>query len=214
MTNPQETEDIKGMRTYLVCENPPHYLTPVNDSDVPEIVRVLNINKDVYFGTASFQFPFLESHALERLKMVNRYRESLKFNSHFAVRASPTGPFIGWSSFYFPKDGTEVHPETGRPLKIAELGYWISPEHTGKGYATRSVRFILDELVFKEFGCDIGRAEIFSENEASRKTLLKAGLECELEGKVLFIPKFNKDKVLSCFAKHIDNSTLSVRWQA
>ncbi|KAF9325277.1 hypothetical protein BG006_011227 [Podila minutissima] len=54
MTTPQETENIKGMRTYLVCENPPHYLTPVNDSDVPENVRVLNINKDVYYGTATF----------------------------------------------------------------------------------------------------------------------------------------------------------------
>ncbi|KAG0078982.1 hypothetical protein BGZ92_001247 [Podila epicladia] len=194
MTSPQETEDIKGMRTYLVSENPRHYLTPVNDSDVPEIVRVLNINKDVYYGTATFQFPFLESHALKRLEMVNRYRESLKFNSHFAVRTSPTGPLIGWSSFNFPKDSTEVHPDTGRPLKIAELGYWISPEYTGKGFASRSVHFILNELVFKEFGCDICRAEIFSENEASRKTLLKAGLECELEGKVLFIPKFNQDK--------------------
>ncbi|KAG0352249.1 hypothetical protein BG005_008292 [Podila minutissima] len=196
MTTPQETEDIKGMRTYLVCENPPHYLTPANDSDVSEIVRVLSINKDVYYGTATFQFPFLESHALKRLEMVNRYRESLKFNSHFAVH------------------GTKVHPDTSRSLKIAELGYWISPEHTGKGFASRSVQFILNELVFKEFGCDICKAEIFSENEASRKTLLKAGLECEFEGKVLFIPKFNQNKVLSCFAKHRDDSTLSVRWQA
>lgn len=103
MTTPQETEDIKGMRTYLVCENPPHYLTPANDSDVSEIVRVLSINKDVYYGTATFQFPFLESHALKRLEMVNRYRESLKFNSHFAVRTSPTGPLIGWSSSTFQK---------------------------------------------------------------------------------------------------------------
>lgn len=213
MTVPEKTEGIKCMRTYLVCENPPHYLTPVDDFDIPEMVRVLNINEDIFIGTSTFDYPYPESLALERLATVNKSRKALQLNSHFAVRTSPSGPLIGWASFFFTKDGTEVHPKTGRPLKIAVLGYWISPEHTGKGYATRSTQFMLDELMFKEYDCDIGRAEIFSENEASRKALLRAGMECELEGKVLFIEKFNQDKAMSCFAKHRDDSTKSVKWQ-
>jgi len=60
----------------------------------------------------------------------------------------------------------------------AEIGYYIAPDHWGKGYATQAIKDIC-AYVFKN--TDIVRlyAEPFARNKASCRVLEKAGFACE-----------------------------------
>ncbi|KAG0078882.1 hypothetical protein BGZ92_001284 [Podila epicladia] len=208
MTNTQDMQDtqaIKAMGPYLVKENPPHYLSAVEMSDVPEFTRIANINKDIYNGSATFQFPFLEAHAQSRIKKSIANRTATGVNLLWAVRASPTGPMIGWVHAYF-RDANEleVHPKTGAPLKIAEIGYGVSPECTGKGYGGRSARFVVQEILFKEMGCDIVRGESYVENIGSRRILETSGMKCEVEENTVFIPKLQQDRLTCWYSGYKD----------
>lgn len=62
--------------------------------------------------------------------------------------------------------------------KSAELGYWLSEEHWGKGIMSKAVRQMCREA-FAAF--DIVRiyAEPFAHNAGSRRVLEKAGFTCE-----------------------------------
>ncbi|KAF9942303.1 hypothetical protein BGZ75_005894 [Mortierella antarctica] len=200
-----------AMGPYLLCEDPPHYLSAVGFEDIPEMVRVLNLDKNIYNGTASFQYPYLESHAHARVSRAVGYTTTLGYNTHWAMRTSPDGPLMGWIHAYLRPEEDEVHPETGRVLKIGEIGYWVSPEYVGKGYASRSARFVVSEIMQKEFHCDIVRAEAYVDNVGSRKVLESAGMECEVEAKTVFIPKLQEERVICCYAVHTDNSTKRAR---
>ncbi|KAG0276540.1 hypothetical protein BGZ95_007404 [Linnemannia exigua] len=195
---------------YVLSTDPPHYITPVELSDTSEVVRVLNINKDVYYGTGSFEYPHLESHARPRIEARIKGNNETGYTTCWAMRTSPEGPLVGWIHAHFMPPGTATHPETERDLKIGVIGYWVSPEHVCRGYGSRSARFIVHEILFKERGCDIVRAVAYKDNIASRKVLEAAGMRCEVEEKVTFVPKLNKEMVDYCYAAHRDDSTLSV----
>ncbi|KAK5798795.1 acyl-CoA N-acyltransferase [Linnemannia elongata] len=195
---------------YLLCNDPPHYITPVELSDIPEVVRVLNINKDVYYGTGSFEYPHLESHARARIEARITGNNETGYTACWAMRTSPEGPLMGWIHAHFLPPGSATHPETGRDLKIGVIGYWVSPEHVRRGYGSRSAKFIVHEILFKERGCDIVRAVAYRDNIASRRVLEAAGMRCEVEEKVVFSNKLGKEMVDSCYAVHRDSSTLSV----
>ncbi|KAF9274412.1 hypothetical protein BGZ68_000697 [Mortierella alpina] len=201
----------KAMGPYLVCENPPHYLSAVGFEDIPEILRVANLDKNIYYGTASWQYPFLEEHAHVRVSRAVGYTTTKGYNTHWAMRTSPEGPLVGWIHAYLRPEGEEAHPETGRVLKIAEIGYWVSPEYVGQGYASRSARFVVQEIMLKEFNCDIVRAEAYAYNIGSRKAMEYAGMECEVEAKTIFSPKLQEEKVVCFYAVHKDDSTKNVR---
>ncbi|KAF9900504.1 hypothetical protein EC991_007224 [Linnemannia zychae] len=195
---------------YLLSTDPPHYITPVELSDIPEVVRVLNINKDVYYGTGSFEYPHLECHARTRIETRIRSNNETGYTNTWAMRTAPDGPLIGWIHAHFMPPGTATHPETGRDLKIGVIGYWVSPEHICRGYGSRSARFIVHETLFKERDCDIVRAVAYKDNTASRRVLEGAGMRCEVEEKVTFVPKLKKEMIDYCYAAHRDDSTLSV----
>ncbi|KAF9107768.1 hypothetical protein BGX27_008615 [Mortierella sp. AM989] len=204
-------ENATAMGPYLVSENPPHYLSAVELSDIPEMIRVININKDIYNGTASFEYPYTEAHAQARISRAIGYTTDLGYNTHWAMRTSQEGPLMGWVHVYFNPNTDELHPETGKPLKIAEIGYWVSPEYVGKGYAARSARFVTHEIMFKEFGCDIVRAEAYVDNKASRMIMERSGMICEIEATTAFIPKLQEERVVCCYAVHRNESTRSVK---
>lgn len=196
--------------SYLLSKDPPHYITPVELSDIPEVVRVLNINKDVYYGTGSFEYPHLESHARTRIETRIRGNNETGYTTCWAMRTSPEGALVGWIHAHFLPPGTATHPETGKDLRIGVIGYWVSPEHVCRGYGSRSARFIVHEILFKERGCDIVRAVAYRDNIPSRRVLMAAGMRCEVEEKVTFSKKLGKEMVDSCYAVHRDDSTLSV----
>ncbi|KAF8952995.1 hypothetical protein BGZ52_002586 [Haplosporangium bisporale] len=209
MTQPQDNTEItnvKAMGPYLVSENPPHYLSAVGLADIPEMVRILNIDKEIYNGTASFQYPYLESHARARIERAIGYHTSRGVNTHWAMRTSPQGPIMGWIHAYFHETvGHEVSPRTNAPLKVADIGYWVSPEYVGKGYAARSARYVVQEILFKEFDCDVAKGEAYAVNTASRKILQSSGMKCEFESRMSFIPKFQQEREICGYVAYRDS---------
>ncbi|KAF9435832.1 hypothetical protein BGZ76_005407 [Entomortierella beljakovae] len=232
------------------------YMSAVEFTDVPEMVRILNINQDVYNGSALFQYPYLESHANDRIQRAHDTILTSGINTHWALRlrpaasasvsstttttttqtndASETGatsswPLIGWAHLHFehysddhdhnesttatattnekPFHKRPVHPITGKPLRVAEIGYWLSPEHTGRGYAAKMGKYLVDEIAFKDMGCDIVRAVSYVENMGSRKVAERAGMILELESKSIWIPKLGVERDVCCYAAHKDKAT-------
>ncbi|GJJ68491.1 hypothetical protein EMPS_00837 [Entomortierella parvispora] len=196
-----QTPAPTAMGPYMVSSDPPHYLSTVKMSDIPEMVRVLNLSKDIYDGTASFQYPYLESHAEVRVRRALGYHEK-GFNTHWAMRTSPDGPLIGWIHAYFEPDVKDLHPETGKPVKLADIGYWVSPEYTRQGYSSRSAWFVVHEILFKEFKVDVVRGSAYIENMASRKILESSGMSCEVEQRADFIPKLQQHRQVCEYSIH------------
>ncbi|KAF9896237.1 hypothetical protein BX616_007848 [Lobosporangium transversale] len=207
-------ESALCMGPYTIAKDPPLYLSAVEFSDMPEMVRILNLNRDVYNGSALFQYPYLESHARERIQLAYDHIAATGINTHWAMRLSPSGPLIGWAHLHFEhyddKHPQPVHPTTGKPLKVADIGYWLSPEHTGKGYAAKVGKFLVQEIAQKEMDCDIVRAVSYVENLPSRKVAEKAGMTIELEKKSILIPKLGVFRDVCCYASHRDEATRGI----
>jgi RimJ/RimL family protein N-acetyltransferase len=208
-------ESTKCMGPYTVsAQDPSLYLSAVEFTDIPEMVRILNINKDVYNGSAIFQYPYLESHAQDRIQKAHDTAAAIGINTHWAMRATPEGPLIGWAHLHFDhydeNHPQPVHPVTGKPLTSADIGYWLSPEHTGKGLAARVGRFLVDQIALKEMECDIVRAVSYTGNWASRKVAERAGMELELEKLSILVPKLGDWKDICTYAVHKDPATKGI----
>ncbi|MEM1301828.1 MAG: GNAT family N-acetyltransferase [Pseudomonadota bacterium] len=65
-----------------------------------------------------------------------------------------------------------------------QLGYWLTPDASGQGFATEAAERVLD-FAFEEAGLDLIRAGYFEGNAASRNTLVKLGFEDEGPGNML-----------------------------
>lgn len=188
--------------------NSPLFISAVTSADLPEIIRVLNINNDIFYNTGSFQYPYLESHAVTRLDNVHKWRLEFGYNNRWAMRTSPDGPLVGWIHCFPVSDIPFIHPlEPHRHVKIMELGYWVSPEFRNKGFGSRSARFVVEEIGFKVLKGDIARARAYVENIGSRKVLEAAGMRCELASKREFVQKLQKEMDLCYYAVHRDPST-------
>lgn len=93
---------------------------------------------------------------------------------------------------------------------VADIGYWLSPEHTGKGLAARVGRFLVEEIAIKDMGCDIVRAVSYVENWPSRKVAERSGMELELASKSILIPKLGVMRDICTYAVHKDPATKSI----
>ena len=56
----------------------------------------------------------------------------------------------------------------------AEIGYWVGKKHIGKGYAAQAIK-LLSGYAFEKQGADLVFAHVFVGNEASKRSLEKAG---------------------------------------
>ncbi|KAG0297995.1 hypothetical protein BGZ96_003642 [Linnemannia gamsii] len=202
------------MGPYTVSTDPSLYLTAVDASDIPEMVRALNLSQHVYNGSAFFQYPYLESHAQEQIQKANDAIAATGINTHWAMRTTPQGPLIGWAHLHFDhydeKHPQPVHPVTGVPLAIGDIGYWLSSEYTGQGHAARMGRFLVEEIALKDMGCDIVRAVAYVENRASRQVAERAGMELEFASRPIWIPKLGRLKDVCTYAVHKDPVTKSI----
>ncbi|KAI1287530.1 hypothetical protein EDD11_010336 [Mortierella claussenii] len=195
----------------------PLYLSAVEFSDIPEMVRLLNLNQDVYHGSALFQYPYLESHAQERIQKAHNHILQTGVNTHFALRLSndPDAQLIGWAHLHFEhyseKHPQPVHPLTGKPLKVAEIGYWLSAEQTGHGYAARMAHCLVHQIAMQDMGCDIVRAVSYVENWGSRKVAERAGMTLETESRMIWIPKLKEERAVCCYAIHQDEATRDIK---
>lgn len=83
----------------------------------------------------------------------------------WAAIAKRSGEFLGWFEF---------RPRDGAPGEV-ELGYRLSREHWGKGYATEGARALIRKG-FTELGVQRVVATTMTVNTGSRHVMEKAGL--------------------------------------
>lgn len=95
----------------------------------------------------------------------------------WAIRSVADGEFLGAIGI------NNIHPVHKR----CELGYWLLPEHWGKGIVNEALGRVLDHA-FHILGLHRVVAEVEPENAASARVLLKHGFrhegtqrECELK---------------------------------
>ncbi|KAG0261926.1 hypothetical protein DFQ27_002698 [Actinomortierella ambigua] len=131
------------------------------------MVRVLNINQEVYNGTAAWEYPYKGEHARFRITRALAYHSDKGINTHWAMREHVDGPLIGLIAVYEPPE------EQG----TVYLSYWISPEHSGKGHTSRAAAFVKDEIAIKGMGAKVFIASAFTWNMASRRILEKLRME-------------------------------------
>lgn len=77
-----------------------------------------------------------------------------------------------------PIGASGLFPQDDIFSKNAELGYWLSEQHWGKGYATDAIRWMVD-YGFKTFPINRIFARPFGTNIASQRVLEKSGFTLE-----------------------------------
>ncbi|KAF9435068.1 hypothetical protein BGZ76_006946 [Entomortierella beljakovae] len=188
------------------------YLTPVWETDVQELYRILNINKDVADGLYSpnMVFPFPMTNAVSFVERHKNNRLNNEDITSWAIRQSVDGPIIGIVGLdemehgdlglcYKEQSGGDIQKEQ-ELMSCCSIGYWISPEYEGKGIMTRVVMYAADHLAPKELGYERVHAEAWEENKASAKVMQKAGMR-PARGIPVFVPKFKSMKNIIHYIK-------------
>ncbi|KAG0299212.1 hypothetical protein BGZ98_010254 [Dissophora globulifera] len=177
-------------------------MTPVWRTDAPELFRILNIDKRISEGlySSNMTFPFPEAGAVSFTERHERQRIERGVVNSWAIRGSATGQIIGIFALGPFDHGEDIEPcrsEAGeKMLRCGDLGYWISPEHEGKGIMTRVVVFALTKMARQEFGYDRVHSEAWVENAGSRRVMERAGMRPTV-GVPCFVPKFNATKEIA-----------------
>ncbi|KAF9951093.1 hypothetical protein BGZ72_007314 [Mortierella alpina] len=209
----ETTGTIKGMEPHQVADS--IWLTPIWTSDAAEIFRVLNIDSSIANGlyAKSVVFPFPEDGAKSFAERHQQKRLKNGVCTTWAIRTRSNGPMVGLIALdpfdhgdlglcYRDKRGdvdAEVTHEAststtdGDLLKCGGFGYWISPEHAGKGIMTQVVTFALTRLARQEFNYDRVHGEAWTDNAASCRVMERAGMR-RVPGLPCFVPKFNATK--------------------
>lgn len=107
----------------------------------------------------------IRSRFEQRLGYWDRYAD---FWLCLIVRERDTGAAVGLTGFF---------PDW-RPYQQGEVGFIISPEHQGKGYAVESLRAVLD-FAFEQCGFHRLQANVLEGNDGSRRVLEKCGFRLE-----------------------------------
>ncbi|PXV66759.1 RimJ/RimL family protein N-acetyltransferase [Dysgonomonas alginatilytica] len=155
------------------------------DSDLDSLVKHANNYNIAKYLTDQFPHPY-------NIEDAKNYLSLIRDNNPTNVFAIEVDEEAAGSIGIFPQ--TDIH------CKNAELGYWLSEEHWGKGIMPEAIKQIVD-YGFKTF--DITRifARPFSTNRQSQRVLEKAGFK--LEGKF--------EKVLFKNGEYLDEFIFAIR---
>ena len=119
------------------------------------------------WGVHLLPHPYRRRHAVEFVR-----RKRAEFRQHenlaLAITTRDSGVLIGMIEL----------AARSIPERRYELGYWISPEHRGKGYASEAARTMC-RVGFEILGLHRIEAGALSRNRASIRVLEKAGLRHE-----------------------------------
>lgn len=193
---------IRNMGPYKVAED--LYLSPFSASDTLELHRVLNLTNAVSLGlyTANVTFPFPLARAEAFTRRHEARRAERGFADAWAIRPAPEGPVMGLVSlqasdhegdglplcYHVLGDGSEV------PKRCGTIGYWLSPEATGKGIMTRVVDYALQQMARQLMGYERVHGEAWEENTASHRVMERAGMQ-PAAPVPCFVPKFDQIKI-------------------
>ncbi|KAF9435067.1 hypothetical protein BGZ76_006945 [Entomortierella beljakovae] len=190
------------------------FLTPVWETDMQELYRILNINKDVANGVCSpkMVFPFPMENAVSFVERHKNNRLNNEDITSWAIRQSVDGPIIGvvgldkmehgGLGLCYKEQSDDDTQKEQELMSCCSIGYWISPEYSGKGIMTRVVMYAADHLAPKELGYGRVHAEAFEENKASQKVMQKAGMS-PTRGIPRSIPKFNSMRNMAHYIKDV-----------
>jgi len=89
---------------------------------------------------------------------------------------------------------TGTNGRGGETLKCGGFGYWMSPEHQGKGIMTEVVRFALTRMARQEFGYERIHGEAWTDNMGSRRVMERTGLMRPAVGVPVYVAKFGAVK--------------------
>lgn len=177
-------QDLPRLPTVQVrlplCQN--WLLTDILPSDRSAYIYYLN-DPLIYQHTLRIPFPYTANDADRWLSLLDYKICRLGQSINLAIR-SPDGQLCGGIGIQVPTQAKQM------PFK-AEIGYWLAQAYWGKGIMSQAVR-IFCKWAFKTFGFQRLTAQVFSNNLASEKVLLKAGFV--LEGRMT--QYYLKDNVL------------------
>ncbi|HEV2317550.1 MAG TPA: GNAT family N-acetyltransferase [Thermoplasmata archaeon] len=118
-------------------------------------------------GVHLLPHPYLRRHAVEFVRKKRRqYRE--RESLALAIISKSDGTLVGM---------IELMPRSSAD-RVAELGYWIVPEHRGRGLATEAARAVCD-IGFRVLRLHRIEAGALARNGASIRVLEKAGFRHE-----------------------------------
>ncbi|KAF9144164.1 hypothetical protein BGX30_013607 [Mortierella sp. GBA39] len=213
---------IRGMGPFQVSSS--IWLTPIIVSDAAEQNRIFNLNDSFYKGlySAGVTFPFLMEASVGFVKRLEEKRAKDGICYVWAIRTEVDGPMIGLLALdpFDHEDicpclrgkepiakvkeaetihnGSEEEEEEEDVLSCGGLGYWLSPEHGGKGIMTEVVDFALTKMARQGFGYDRVHGEAWTDNVGSRRVMEKAGMRPAV-GVPVFVPKFGAFKDIAHF---------------
>lgn len=136
-------------------------LNIIGEDDVPFLYETINdpaVNDGLGFSRP-------KSEEIER-EWVESVTDSESNDVHFLICVD--GESVGTTGL----NDVSMHNGTG------EIGYYLTPEAWGHGYATAAVRRLVT-YAFDELRLHRVYAQVFAENEGSRRVLEKAGFEHE-----------------------------------
>ncbi|KAK3837454.1 MAG: acyl-CoA N-acyltransferase [Linnemannia gamsii] len=220
-TTTSKEQSIRGIGPFQV--SPSLWLTPIVSSDAAEQNRIFNINdsfhKGLYSAGVTFPFPLEASQGFVKRLEESQVKEWTCYS--WAIRTTVNGPMIGLLALdpfdhgamgpcYRGKEPIAVaiaDPESleSNVLSCGGFGYWLSPEHGGKGIMTEVVDFALTKVARQEFGYDRVHGEAWMDNVGSRRVMERAGMRSAV-GVPCFVPKFNAVKDIAHYIFDTDRS--------
>ena len=147
------------------------------ESDLTSLVEKCN-HKEISIQTNNLPYPYTYEYALGRLDFLNTLFEQEK-GIVWCVKDKSTLDLAGEIGLHWREDSSSF-----------EVGYWFAKELWGNGYATESLKRILD-YGFSEMGSQRIFGTYFTDNLGSLKVMKKAGMRFEKE----LPPKKNQDGV-------------------
>ncbi|KAF9099314.1 hypothetical protein BGX23_003169 [Mortierella sp. AD031] len=220
--NTMTTSDqaIRGIGPYKV--SPSIWLTPIVSSDATEQNRIFNLNdsfhKGLYSTNVTFPFPMEASRGFVKQLEERRVKEGICYA--WAIRTTADGPVIGLLAMDpFDHDTMGSCHRGKEPVAIAEthnamesetlscggFGYWLSPEHGGKGVMTEVLRFALTKMARPVFGYDRVHGEAWTDNVGSWRVMERVGMRPAV-GVPVFVPKFNATKDIAHYIYDTDSA--------
>ncbi|KAG0292790.1 hypothetical protein BGZ96_003679 [Linnemannia gamsii] len=202
---------IRGTGPFQV--SPTIWLTPIVFADGVEQNRIFNINGSFHKGlySAGVTFPFLMEASLGFVKRLEEKRVKEGVCYAWAIRTDVDGPMVGLLALD-PFDHEDIEPcirgkepvtreaqairdtflgnETESVLSCGGFGYWLSPEHGGKGIMTEVVNYALTKMARQEFGYDRVHGKAWVDNLGSRRVMERVGMRPAV-GVPVFVPKFD-----------------------
>lgn len=136
-------------------------LDPAIESHVEAYARTRN--EPAMRATGGYGAPMTRGVAREHLE---RFEGGETRNAVCALRVD--GEVSGWASVY-------VDDERAR---VAELAYYVLPDHQGEGLATTAARLLVG-FAFEELNAHSVRAQTQADNPASERVLEKLGFRRE-----------------------------------